>query len=229
MARVPIATVIALLRQRDVEATADLHEGSRQATHQGQGVGIPGAVDDGGGAALRGAQRCFDGGPSSSRDSSTVAGVPELSMRASLNSSFARRSMPSSSARAWDSVVLPEPWPSPNEYEALHGLHSARSTPAPNILTWRQERACVAVVVCSLGSLARWRGSPSVKLRWMWSRPITRNSCRCCSVARVMLSTGSGRVRLMPSRPTRSCFSTAVQPRSCGSSATSAMPSRRQP
>ena len=199
MARIPVAPAIALLRQRDVETTADLHEGSRQATHQGQGVRIQ--VLSMRAAVRSSAARSVASTAAlpSSRDSSTVAGVPEWSMRASLNSSFARRSMPSSSASAWDSVVLPEPGHPPTSTKpSTHSTLPVRR--AHDIRTCRGPRARTRIPASSSSAVTS-TSSATAERRSLPARTTPRVVC-----PRTRYSAASGtrldhrRLRVTPSR-----------------------------
>jgi hypothetical protein len=102
MARVPVAPVVALPRQRDIETTADLDKGPGRRRTNGEEYGyqvlsMTAAVSS---SAARSAAATAD--LPCSRDSSTVACAPEWFMRSALNSSLARQLTPSSWARAKD-------------------------------------------------------------------------------------------------------------------------------
>src|SRR4051812_29725779 len=69
----------------------------------------------------------------SPRDSSTVPGAADWFMRSSLHSSLDRQSMPSSAARARDSVVLPEPGHPPTSTKpSMHSTLPATTAPSSN-------------------------------------------------------------------------------------------------
>ena len=141
MPRVSVATVVALLSEGDVDATADSTKGSRQLAGQGKGVWIPSAVDDRTGASLCGSQRCDDGGYSKFARLLHRCWCTQLIHEVSLEVILGHTVDAEFGGKGLRQRRLTRTGPSTDQHESLHGLHSARDAPSAAIRISRVGRA----------------------------------------------------------------------------------------